>query len=207
VNSFRKLEESNTVSNAFVPCPCHETRWQIENHFLSRTATGDDTWTHNSRLNKFIPLYRSLMLLLVTISFLFPTLFGWNVDILCNYYPNTINFHLSVQIFQSYKPETYYYNLLPWMIEPQVHSNAVACQSKYSQCNCWFSPLEGPQLYLEMWRCGNIILSTDFLIIINWLLVTFHSQLSVSLPSLALKSANKIFIWYLGNLSRKRSSS
>jgi hypothetical protein len=92
----------------------------------------------------------------------------------------------------------------------------------YGQYDCWFSHLETSKL-LDGWmfRCGNIVLLTlRFLDVEKFTNLTPLSSLiscklsfpivglkMSSLPTLALKPPNRIFIWYFGSLSNRRSYS
>jgi hypothetical protein len=83
----------------------------------------------------------------------------------------------------------------------------------------WGFPSGDIQVYLWMLRCGNIVLLTlrclDVAKFINLtplaLLISCELSFSIvglkmsSLPTLALKSPSRIFLWYLGNLSNTRS--
>jgi hypothetical protein len=83
----------------------------------------------------------------------------------------------------------------------------------------WFFPSGDVQVNLWMLPCGNIVLLTvRFLDVAKFstpLSLQISCELSFpivglklsSLPILILKSHNKIFIWYLGNLLNTRSCS
>jgi hypothetical protein len=100
------------------------------------------------------------------------------------------------------------------MIGYQVHLNAFAYLSGYGQSDCGLSRLETSRYTYEL-RCGNIVLLTvRFLDVTK---STTRTALSLLVPcelsfpivglkmsflhTLALKSPNKIFVWYLRNLS------
>jgi hypothetical protein len=97
-----------------------------------------------------------------------------------------------------------YHSQLPWKIVPQVYLN---------MCSIWLWVIPPEvQVCLWMFRCGNIaLLTTNFFYVANLTILTPLSLLTwcrlsfsivglivFSLPTFALKSPNRIFIWYQG---------
>jgi hypothetical protein len=60
----------------------------------------------------------------------------------------------------------------------------------------------------EVFRCGKVYYLTPLSLLISCKLSFPIVGLKMSsLPTFALKSPNRIFVWYLGNLSNTRSNS
>jgi hypothetical protein len=100
------------------------------------------------------------------------------------------------------------------MVEHQVHSNAVAYLPEYGQSDCGLSIWRHPSIFMDvvMWehrtfasevfRYGKFTNLTPLSLLIHCKLSFPIVSLKISsLPTLTLKSPNRIFMWYLGNLS------
>jgi hypothetical protein len=91
-------------------------------------STSASTFYKAANLSETSTWYCSL--LSISFNFLRLNLSIWNLCELCSF---TASLSLN---------SGHYHNLLPWMIEHQVHSNAFAYLPAYSQSDCGYSHLE-----------------------------------------------------------------
>jgi hypothetical protein len=138
-------------------------------------------------------------------------LYGLNYVLFKHIFISLTNFWISDLII-------FFFRYLAWMTWHQVHFNAFACLSKYGQSDYDFSHLEMPKYVMDVviWEHCTRLRFLDMakfttliplsLLISNKIYFPTISLKISSLPNFVTENPNKMFIWYLGNLSNKKQT-